>query len=108
MIEVADSGLGLIYLGEPYLNIARCRRPREVTYPMYVCVCHAVTEGDVRDKWAAGATSPKAVRAACGMRPGCGACVRRIRSLLDDCAAERAAERAERLDAGAAEHAPAA
>jgi bacterioferritin-associated ferredoxin len=72
---------------------------------MYVCVCHAVTEGDVRDKVAAGATTPKAVRAACGMRPGCGACVRRIRSLLDDRAAECAAER---LDLGAAEHAPAA
>jgi bacterioferritin-associated ferredoxin len=71
---------------------------------MYVCVCHAVTEGDVRDTMAAGATSPKAVRAACGMRPGCGACVRRIRSLLD----ERSAERIERPDVGAAEHAPAA
>lgn len=72
---------------------------------MYVCVCHAVTEGDVRDKVAAGATTPKSVRAACGMRPGCGACVRRIRSMLDDYAAERA----ERLDLGpAAEHAPAA
>jgi bacterioferritin-associated ferredoxin len=70
---------------------------------MYVCVCHAVTEGDVRDKAAAGATTPKAVRAACGMRPGCGACVKRIRALLDS-----GLERAERLDVGAAEHAPAA
>jgi bacterioferritin-associated ferredoxin len=75
---------------------------------MYVCVCHAVTEGDVRDKAAAGATTPKAVRAACGMRPGCGACVRRIRSVLDEYAAELAADRAERGDMGPAEHAPAA
>jgi bacterioferritin-associated ferredoxin len=75
---------------------------------MYVCVCHAVTEGDVRDKVATGAASPKAVRAACGMRPGCGSCVRRIRSLLEEFAVERAAERAECLDVGAAEHAPAA
>jgi bacterioferritin-associated ferredoxin len=78
---------------------------------MYVCVCHAVTEGDVRDKVAAGATTPKAVRAACGMRPGCGACVRRIRALLDAGDAGRAelAERAAgRLDLGGVEHAPAA
>jgi bacterioferritin-associated ferredoxin len=76
---------------------------------MYVCVCHPVAEGDVRDKVAVGATTPKAVRAACGMRPGCGACVRRIRSLLDEYAAERTEDRAERLDAGAAERrAPAA
>jgi bacterioferritin-associated ferredoxin len=56
---------------------------------MYVCVCHAVTEDDVRRQVAAGATSPKTVRAACGMRPGCGACVKRIRALLADWAAER-------------------
>jgi bacterioferritin-associated ferredoxin len=75
---------------------------------MYVCVCHAVTEGDLRDRVAAGATSPKAVRAACGMRPGCGACVRRIRSLLDECAAERPGHLDAGTVAGIAEHAPAA
>lgn len=58
---------------------------------MYVCVCHAVTEDDVRDRVAAGAASPKAVRAACGMRPGCGSCVRRIRALLEDHAMTAAA-----------------
>lgn len=51
---------------------------------MYVCVCHGVTESDVRDHVAAGACSAKQVRAACGMRPGCGACVNRIRTLLDE------------------------
>jgi bacterioferritin-associated ferredoxin len=75
---------------------------------MYVCVCHAVTEGDVRDKVAAGATTPKAVRTACGMRPGCGACVRRIRALLDDWDAGIAERAADRLDLGGVEHAPAA
>jgi bacterioferritin-associated ferredoxin len=58
---------------------------------MYVCVCHAVTETDVRGHVASGAGSPKAVRAACGMRPGCGSCVQRIRALLAESAAERQA-----------------
>lgn len=61
---------------------------------MYVCVCHAVTEDDVRGHMASGAVSPKAVRAACGMRPGCGACVKRIRALLAESVAERAPEHA--------------
>ncbi|HEY7483444.1 MAG TPA: (2Fe-2S)-binding protein [Streptosporangiaceae bacterium] len=56
---------------------------------MYVCVCHAVTENDVRDHVAAGACSAKAVRAACGMRPGCGSCVNRICALLTECQAEQ-------------------
>jgi bacterioferritin-associated ferredoxin len=49
---------------------------------MYVCVCHAVTEDDVRAHAAAGICSAKAVRAASGMRPGCGSCVNRICALL--------------------------
>jgi bacterioferritin-associated ferredoxin len=51
---------------------------------MYVCVCHAVTESDVRDHVTAGACSAKEVRAACGMRPGCGSCVNRICSLIKE------------------------
>ena len=58
---------------------------------MYVCVCHAVTEDDVRDHVASGACSAKAVRLSCGMRPGCGSCVQRICTLLDQWAAERPA-----------------
>ncbi|MCO5988654.1 (2Fe-2S)-binding protein [Actinoallomurus spadix] len=50
---------------------------------MYACVCHAVTDEDVRDHVAAGACSAKEVRAACGMRPGCGSCVNRIRALIE-------------------------
>jgi bacterioferritin-associated ferredoxin len=53
---------------------------------MYICVCHAVTEDDVRGHVASGAASPKAVRAACGMRPGCGSCVKRICALLAESA----------------------
>jgi bacterioferritin-associated ferredoxin len=51
---------------------------------MYVCVCHGVSENDVRDHVAAGACSAKEVRRACGMRPGCGSCVNRIRALLEE------------------------
>lgn len=55
---------------------------------MYVCVCHAVTEGDVRDHVASGACTAKEVRAACGMRPGCGSCVTRICALIGQHAEE--------------------
>jgi len=51
---------------------------------MYVCVCHAVTEGDVRAHVADGADSAKEVRNACGVRPGCGSCVRKICALIRD------------------------
>jgi bacterioferritin-associated ferredoxin len=58
---------------------------------MYACVCHAVTDNDVRDHVAAGACSAKQVRAACGMRPGCGSCVNRIRALIEEELAQEAA-----------------
>jgi bacterioferritin-associated ferredoxin len=51
---------------------------------VYACVCHAVTDDDVRCRIAEGACSTKEVRAACGMRPGCGSCVRRITSLIQE------------------------
>lgn len=51
---------------------------------MYVCVCHAVTEQQVRVHVAEGACTEKDVRRACGMRPGCGSCVRKIRALIRD------------------------
>jgi bacterioferritin-associated ferredoxin len=58
---------------------------------MYVCVCHAVTENDVQRHTEAGVCSAKEMRAACGMSPGCGQCVRRIRALLES-SAERVSE----------------
>jgi bacterioferritin-associated ferredoxin len=51
---------------------------------MYVCVCNAVTEDDVRGCVVAGACSTKEVRAACGMQPGCGACTRPLRTLVSE------------------------
>jgi bacterioferritin-associated ferredoxin len=58
---------------------------------MYVCVCHAVTEDDVRRHADAGVCSAKDLRAACGMRPGCGHCVLAMGALLG---AGRGADRA--------------
>jgi bacterioferritin-associated ferredoxin len=51
---------------------------------MYVCVCHGVTEDDVRRHAADGVCTAKELRVACGMRPGCGQCVQRICALLDE------------------------
>jgi bacterioferritin-associated ferredoxin len=66
---------------------------------MYVCICHAVTEDDVHGCVAAGAGSAKEVRAACGMRPGCGSCTKRLCALISQ---GRAAERAAAAQAAAA------
>ncbi|GAA4064677.1 MULTISPECIES: (2Fe-2S)-binding protein [Actinomadura] len=49
---------------------------------MYVCICHAVTEDDVRGCLAQGACTAREVRAACGMKPGCGACTKRLYGLI--------------------------
>ncbi|GAA2085385.1 (2Fe-2S)-binding protein [Actinomadura alba] len=51
---------------------------------MYVCICHAVTEDDVRGRITAGAASVKEVRAACGMPPGCGSCTKRLCALVSE------------------------
>jgi bacterioferritin-associated ferredoxin len=51
---------------------------------MYVCVCNAVTEDDVRGCVVAGACSTKEVRSACGMQPGCGSCTKRLRALVSE------------------------
>lgn len=51
---------------------------------MYVCVCNAVTEDHVRGCVAAGAASAREVRAACGMRPGCGSCTQRLHALVNE------------------------
>jgi bacterioferritin-associated ferredoxin len=70
---------------------------------MYVCVCHAVTEDDVRGYADAGVCSAKELRAACGMRPGCGQCVLKMLTLLsaDRASTERAS--ADRASTGVSE-----
>ncbi|MGY4098744.1 (2Fe-2S)-binding protein [Nocardia sp. R16R-3T] len=45
---------------------------------MYVCICNAVSESDVHSCVAAGASSTAQVKKACGWKPGCGSCTRRL------------------------------
>jgi bacterioferritin-associated ferredoxin len=51
---------------------------------MYVCICNAVSEDDVRCHVASGARSAKQVKDACGWKPGCGTCTRRLSSTVDE------------------------
>ncbi len=49
---------------------------------MYVCVCRAVTENDVHDCIAGGASSAKQVRDTTGAGSDCATCVRKICAIL--------------------------
>ncbi|MFC6887336.1 MULTISPECIES: (2Fe-2S)-binding protein [Actinomadura] len=52
---------------------------------MYVCICNAVTEDDVRGCMAhGGCRTAKEVKAACGMSPGCGSCTRRLHAMVSE------------------------
>ncbi len=49
---------------------------------MYVCLCNALTDRDVRPHAAAGDVSVSMVYQACGCRPQCGKCVPYVRQML--------------------------
>ncbi|MFC5180183.1 (2Fe-2S)-binding protein [Actinomadura harenae] len=52
---------------------------------MYVCVCNAVTEDDVRGCMLdGGCRGVREVKDACGWKPGCGSCTRRLYSLVSE------------------------
>ncbi|MFI6446460.1 bacterioferritin-associated ferredoxin [Kitasatospora sp. NPDC050543] len=51
---------------------------------MYVCMCHAVTEAQVKREIEAGANSPRQVAKGCKAGTDCGSCVRRIQALLGE------------------------
>ncbi|MGC0311572.1 (2Fe-2S)-binding protein [Kitasatospora acidiphila] len=52
---------------------------------MYVCMCHAVTEDQVKRAIDAGASSPRQIVAqGCKAGTDCGSCVRRIQALLGE------------------------
>jgi bacterioferritin-associated ferredoxin len=51
---------------------------------VYVCICNAVTEDDVRGCVAAGAGTTRQVKQACGWRPGCGSCVGRLAAAIGE------------------------
>jgi bacterioferritin-associated ferredoxin len=51
---------------------------------MYVCLCNAITDSQVRAAAAGGATRPKDVFASCGCGAQCANCTRVILSILRD------------------------
>lgn len=56
---------------------------------MYICLCNALTDRQVKQAaTAAGTTRPSSVYAACGCRAQCGQCVKALLALLrgEDCA----------------------
>ncbi|TDB85227.1 (2Fe-2S)-binding protein [Actinomadura sp. 7K534] len=51
---------------------------------MYVCICNVVTEDDVHGCLANGCRTAKEVKAACGFKPGCGMCTKRIHTMVSE------------------------
>ncbi|WP_067831599.1 (2Fe-2S)-binding protein [Actinomadura kijaniata] len=52
---------------------------------MYVCVCNALTEDDVLGCVAeGGCRNTREVKAACGWKPGCGSCTKRLARLVSE------------------------
>jgi bacterioferritin-associated ferredoxin len=49
---------------------------------MYVCICRAVTEAEVRGCIANGACTVKDIARSCAAGTGCGSCIRTIAALL--------------------------
>ncbi|WP_406197772.1 (2Fe-2S)-binding protein [Kitasatospora sp. NBC_01560] len=51
---------------------------------MYVCMCHAVTEAQVKKEIDGGANTPRQIAKGCKAGTDCGSCVRRIQALLGE------------------------
>lgn len=51
---------------------------------MYICLCNALTDRQLRRAAEAGATRPADAYAACGCRAQCGSCVKAVLGLLRD------------------------
>ncbi|QDQ96841.1 MULTISPECIES: (2Fe-2S)-binding protein [Tomitella] len=49
---------------------------------MYVCMCHAFTDEDIRAQIACGHTSVNKIGRSCGAGRDCGACVKKIQAIL--------------------------
>ncbi len=52
---------------------------------MYICLCRAVTESEVRSVVAEGASDTEQVVARCGAGTGCGGCRNALREVLASC-----------------------
>jgi len=57
---------------------------------MYVCICMAVTEKDIRDAAASGLSSATEIMEKTGAGSGCGTCHSTIAALLDGSATKEA------------------
>jgi bacterioferritin-associated ferredoxin len=57
---------------------------------VYVCICHAVTEQEVRAHILAGACTEGEIGLRCSAGTRCGSCLDRICDLIDDVAPSRA------------------
>lgn len=55
---------------------------------MYVCICMAVTEKDIRDAAAAGFSSANEIMEKTGAGAGCGTCRSTVASILDSSASK--------------------
>jgi bacterioferritin-associated ferredoxin len=53
---------------------------------LYVCLCNALTDAQVRDAARAGASRPSEVYDACGCIVQCGTCSRTVRRVINDAA----------------------
>jgi bacterioferritin-associated ferredoxin len=52
---------------------------------MYVCICNAITEDDVHGCLSRGGCgTAKEVKAACGFKPGCGSCTKRLHAMVSE------------------------
>jgi bacterioferritin-associated ferredoxin len=49
---------------------------------MYICLCNALTDRDLRPHMTGGTCSVSMVYNACGCRPQCGKCVPLVRQML--------------------------
>jgi bacterioferritin-associated ferredoxin len=49
---------------------------------MYICLCNALTDSDLRPHTAGGGASVSMVYRACGCQPQCGKCVPFVRQML--------------------------
>jgi bacterioferritin-associated ferredoxin len=51
---------------------------------MYICVCHGISDGTIREAACRGAGSAKEVFRRLGVRPQCGTCVSHMSVLVED------------------------
>jgi bacterioferritin-associated ferredoxin len=54
---------------------------------VYICLCNALTDKQVRQAVADGASRPRDVYGACGCRAQCGTCARAVLASIRDAAA---------------------